>query len=674
MKITRISRLQNHGVYRDFTWHSDSSVLPDFGQYNLIYGWNGTGKTTLSRLFRDLEFCRPPKLGKVKLCIDGNSCTGEAFPKSSFHIRVFNRDFIQENVFPLEEGDMPPILVLGVESVEKQKEVKNLKDQLIQAEEDLRVAKNKEQDAKNNLDIFCRDRAKVIKDILRVNEQSRYNNYDKSKFKTDAVNIVETPGNTTHQLTDIDREKLLLQHHATSKPKVNEIIYDLPDFSNIMDNLSRLLAATVVSEVIEALKADVQLAAWVRKGLSLHQDRNTELCQFCEQPLPRSRVARLEKHFSDHYEQLMQHIDQEISQLNTISETSAKLQLPAKAELYDDLASEYCSKKVDLENALQSVQGFISVAVQVLKDKKSRLFEQISFQHEVPLVNTDVVDALNEVIRNHNQNCDCFKTRTEEARKQLANDMIMANLEEFVRCSDNVNSAKNDIKAKSREVSNLNHKIEKIEQEIVEHRRPAEELNEDLQKYLGHNELSLEIKETGYAMTRDGMPAKSLSEGETTAIALLYFLKSLEDKKFNRKNGVIVLDDPVSSLDANAIFLAFGFIRERTVDSCQLFILTHNFSLFQQVRNWFHYLNGKRQKKEEQCPAQFYMLESVLENGIKNSTIQQLDPLLKKYDSEYHYLFARVYKVSNERTSNDLQQSYILPNMAREALGNLAVV
>ena len=31
----------------------------------------------------------------------------------------------------------------------------------------------------------------------------------------------------------------------------------------------------------------------------------------------------------------------------------------------------------------------------------------------------------------------------------------------------------------------LGNKISELEQEIVEHRRPAEELNDDLQKYLG---------------------------------------------------------------------------------------------------------------------------------------------------------------------------------------------
>ena len=668
MKITRISRLQNHGVYRDFTW---PPVLPDFRQYNLIYGWNGTGKTTLSRLFRDLEFRRPPTLGKVKLRIDDNDYKGQEFPgmsKSSFQVRVFNKDFIQENIFPLEKRDIQPILVLGAGSVTKQKEVEELKKQLVEAEKELESAKSTENTAKDELDNFCRDRARFIKETLRVSGQSQYNNYDKSNFRAHAMSMIGAEDKTEYKLTETVRENLLSQHRETLKPKVDKIIYDFPNFSGIMENLSELLTATVVSEVVEVLKVDTQLANWTRQGLVLHRDRNSELCQFCEQPLPRDRIATLERHFSDQYEKFMQRIVQEINKLNGMSQKAANIILPDKARLYSNLTSEYETQKANLKSALRLAQDFIDIVVQKLEIKKNKAFEQVSFNLQAPEVSADIVEELNRVIERHNQDCNSFESQVKDARERLAKDMIAEYSEDFARYIKKEQDIITDKKKKDQEVNRLSAKIERLETEIVEHRQPAEELNKDLQNYLGHNELFLEVKKTGYAVTRDGMPAKSLSEGETTAIALLYFLKSLEDKKFNRKNGVIVLDDPVSSLDANALFLAFGFIRERTADSYQLFILTHNFSLFQQVRNWFHHLKGQKKQKEEKRPAQFYMLESLLKNGIKNSTIRQLDPLLKNYNSEYHYLFARVYKASNERASNDLEQSYILPNMARRML------
>ena len=68
MAITRISRLHDCGVFRDFTWPAD---LPTFGRYNLIYGWNGSGKTTISKPLRALETRTPPVNGEVTLSING---------------------------------------------------------------------------------------------------------------------------------------------------------------------------------------------------------------------------------------------------------------------------------------------------------------------------------------------------------------------------------------------------------------------------------------------------------------------------------------------------------------------------------------------------------------------------------------------------------------------------
>ena len=186
--------------------------------------------------------------------------------------------------------------------------------------------------------------------------------------------------------------------------------------------------------------------------------------------------------------------------------------------------------------------------------------------------------------------------------------MIVEDLAEYVDLIRALNEADAVVQAKTGTVQQLQDDISQLEREITNHRQPAEELNEDIHKYLGHSDLSLQIKETGYAVTRRGVPAESLSEGETTAIALLYFLKALRDRRFNHEEGIVVLDDPVSSLDANALFLAFGFIKERTKDVGQLFILTHNFSLFRQVRNWFGYI--ARQKRQRFVEALHALLHA----------------------------------------------------------------
>lgn len=73
-----------------------------------------------------------------------------------------------------------------------------------------------------------------------------------------------------------------------------------------------------------------------------------------------------------------------------------------------------------------------------------------------------------------------------------------------------------------------------MERAILEHRRPADELTEELCAYLGRDELRFEVKGNGYALTRNGQPVAHLSVGERTAIAFLYFLKSLRSCSFTK--------------------------------------------------------------------------------------------------------------------------------------------
>jgi wobble nucleotide-excising tRNase len=374
-------------------------------------------------------------------------------------------------------------------------------------------------------------------------------------------------------------------------------------------------------------------------------------------------LEALEAHFSAAYENFIEALDAKIRELEDEGKRAAELNMPNRAELYEDLANEYELAQEPVRKTAEEARQFLNTLIQKLRAKKGKPFDQLAEDVVVPVLDEGVVEKLNKIIEKHDKACDDFQGRVNEARDRLALDMIASDSEEFIRLRDILRQYNTNCEAGEKETCRLVDAIAHLEREIVEHRRPAEELNEDLRKYLGHGELSLEIKDTGYAITRNGVPAQSLCEGETSAIALLYFLKSLQDRRFDLKNGVVMLDDPVSSLDANALYLAFGFIRDRTKDAGQLFILTHNFTLFRQVRNWFHNLKGKAKKD-----ARFYMLDCVCQDGQRSSMIVPLDPLLERYESDYHYLFARIYREANADSATTLEESYVLPNIARRVL------
>src|SRR5690606_22778045 len=244
MALRRVSRLRNCGVFRDFSWPTE---LPDFGRYNLIYGWNGTGKTTLSRLFQNLELRKVPPRGEATVRIEGQDVAGSDFPQATLPIRVFNRDLVNESIFPKGGGDVPPIFVVGKESVENQKEADRLKQKRTEPDSEWNSARGRHQEAERAVDRYCQDRARVIKDTLRSSGQNPFNNYNKSDFQRRTAQMVTDDDAASPCLTDSEREALLVQHKGTPKAKLAEINYRLPDLQSLADTTSALLNKTVVS-------------------------------------------------------------------------------------------------------------------------------------------------------------------------------------------------------------------------------------------------------------------------------------------------------------------------------------------------------------------------------------------------------------------------------------------
>ncbi|MFH1021791.1 MAG: AAA family ATPase [Planctomycetota bacterium] len=663
MPLTRITRMRNCGVFRDFSWPSN---LSDFGKYNLIYGWNGSGKTTLSRLFRALENKAPLPTGEATVAIDGHEIGSSDFPQANLAVRVFNRDFVRESVFPTN-GDVAPIFIIGQQNVEKQKEVETLKTRLDASQGALATQRQEKSSAENERDRFCIDQAKGIKDTLRSSGRSAYNNYDKSNFARRAGDMAVAGDHASHRLDDDARNKMLVQHKATLKAKLQPIAYRFPDIQQHFNETFQLLSATVVSAAIAALKDNLPLASWVHQGLGLHRERKADKCLFCTQPFPKDRLAALEAHFSTEYEEFLGRVDQNLTAIQAAAEATVLL-LPNPAQVYDDLVTEYEAAKAAVESKLRVVKQSLDLLARALSEKKSRPFEAMRLDGAVAQPDPATIESVNAVITKHNQASDDFQGRIDSARQRLEADSVASNIDRFIELRDAVQTAEKAVETANKEVERIKGEITRLEREIVDHRQPAEELNQDLHSYLGHDELRLETKDAGYAINRRDVRADALSEGETTAIALLYFLKSLQDRRVDLSKTVVVLDDPVSSLDANALYSAFGFIRGRTQDAAQLIILTHNFTFFRQVRNWFHYLKGQKKRNIDQRPARFYMLDCIHKPDGRCASLRWLDHLLERFESEYHYLFSYVHAMATATTPPSLKESYALPNLSRRLL------
>ncbi|HBZ2317133.1 TPA: AAA family ATPase, partial [Klebsiella pneumoniae] len=125
--IKGILNISGLGVYENYT---QPAGMQEFGVKNLIYGWNYSGKTTLSRLFAQLESktSNPDLQGcSFTISTDGDRITQDNFTHSNLIIRVFNSDFIRDTL-NFSGQNFRPILLLGKDSEKAQEKLTHYED------------------------------------------------------------------------------------------------------------------------------------------------------------------------------------------------------------------------------------------------------------------------------------------------------------------------------------------------------------------------------------------------------------------------------------------------------------------------------------------------------------------------------------------------------------------
>ena len=660
-RIDRILTLDHPGPLRRFTWPTDPADLPNFRRYNLIYGLNGSGKTSISRVLRGVETGLMPGDCSVEIQVDGRRQSSDQSLVDTIPVRVFNAEFVTSSVISAGQDGVPPIFVFGEHSANLQSEVNRLQDTLSGLKTKRATTQHKQESADSELDSLCRREARGIKQMLSSAGSNPYNNYNKSHYRRIAERLCSSASPERQGLTDEERRSLMAQCLSVPKPTIEFLIDELPKLSDLVDTVSQLLRTSVVSKVIRELESDPSVASWVFAGLELHTAQDADLCLFCGQELPQGRVEQLEAHFSTAYRELIDTIDRLEERLRSEVARIDSVALPPREAFYDSIAdaaeAAMDSCRVELGRCRKTVQTLLSV----LGAKKDRMFESYGVEVNPETGLHPSIVVVDDLITRHNDTSADFDRATREARKQLEEDSVSETLASYRQLTRKSSAAVDFLQEIESEVSGLTKQIQVKEQSILEHRRPAAELNQELDLYLGHSEVQFAVKDTGYELSRNGGSAEFLSEGEKTAISLLYFLKSLESRDFDLSDGVVVLDDPVSSLDANALYAACGFVRDRTRSAGQLFVFTHNFAFFREMRRWMS-------SQTLSDDSSFYMLETTFHDGERCSRLRELDPLLRDYESDYHYVFSRIYWHVHSGDGSALEENYAMPNMARQLL------
>lgn len=683
MKIDRIERLRDCRIFRDFAWPQG---LKDFARLNLIYGWNGAGKTTLSTLLAGLEHGENRLGGECLLRVDGQTMDCTVPADRHPNLRVFNRDTVDRAVFEVPGTQLAPVYVIGEESVGTTLHIESLKSELEERRADDQDARNDIRKSEADLEDFYANHAREIRSLLATSEDGPYANYGKADLKA----MIDSFGRQApSRLSAEVRRAYLSQKDSRPKDRLAPLSQDysiLPDMTKAVDSL---LKRSVKSTVIQQLAEDEELSNWVRKGLTLHED-HPESCKFCGQDLPEGLIQRLAAHYNREFNEFQGQVEGWVQTIRNLYDQIEVLEPPAKEQLYDHLAVDYAKHRASFMEKREDLLTYLDKMEHALEAKRARPFEVMDWNviiapDAVPdsedgimkvlmkvllvgaanwgmYVGTDALKKLSADIEKHNRHTDNFEAEVAKARKALERDEAARLMPEYVNLETRIAIERQGIDGFKDEIAEVEAEIAELESKVRGQHSAAVALTADLASYLGRRELVFESKETGYTISRDGAPAMHLSEGERTAIAFLYFLRTLGDTSFDPARSTVVVDDPVSSLDSNSLYSAFGYMKEHLKDVAQVIVLTHDFTFFKLVKDWFHY-TGKRGRDDR-----YYMLQPAVVGERRSATLAELDPLLSEYESEYHYLFKRVCQEAAVPEGQALASSYQMPNIARRLL------
>ncbi|ABI75519.1 conserved hypothetical protein [Hyphomonas neptunium ATCC 15444] len=665
--LLKVNRIRNLGVFSDFSWDAG---LPAFERFNVVYGENGTGKTTLSRLFDCLKTGLHEDYPALEFKISSETGDFTHGAAAARKVRVFNADYVQLNIGQLD-GNLKPILVVGEEN-------KALSEALKQNERELATRKDLIAEAESRIAQHETARGKLFTSVAATISEATSGTLQRSYRKNNAEAAFKILGVSKEPTeTELTAHRATLRQEAMDRIEAEltkTMMFSGNDHSfdqaarAIESAASSLCGRTVISDAIARLQDSPEIAKWVEQGHALHKALGSQTCQFCEQDLPADRWRKLEAHFNNEDQALKSEIERTIDEIDQLKKFLQSTSLPDKFALYGDFRHQYDEAKETLTTEVMAASAALDQITAKLAEKLGARTASIPFDIRLDFGGlANAFSAVSALLDNHNKKTELF-TGAKDAAKKAIEAYYLIGIKAQVAIFDAkivdemaliTQNKDGDEGAGMAALATLEAAINEKKMQISSAHKAGEDLTKLLQTFLGRNELTFESSDLGYRVKRNGKDAKRLSEGERTAIAFIYFIVQLKDQDFDLAEGVVVIDDPVSSLDSSSVYQAFAFLKSAVRDAKQVFLLTHNFSFLRLVINWLQHDPAAKKKNK------MYML--VCRNGAtgRHSTMGPLDQALIDHPTEYHFLFKTLTNFNGDGTIADC---YHIPNVTRKVL------
>lgn len=652
----------------------------------ILYGRNGSGKSTIARAFKAISGVTGLGLSIASLCDEfGNVINLTDNEKKNIY--VFDQKFIDDNIKLEEEDGLNTIVMLGSQveidkaikeitsTVSSQKVALDEQKKMLDAYDDI----NNELSPKYYLD--------KMKKVLRGKDS--WAERDKQINGKNSINTSvndETYKKFIEFAPSRERDELLIEYHEKynklsglrsgnqlidrAVPKINNSY----DIKNIRDLLVRKIEKPKLNFRDKLLldilmKRDINFLYDIKKTFS---DEGVEYCPFCTKA-----VSQEEK------EEIILGIERVLTDF--VKEHQKKLQMCKLRKVDIDL-SPYSR----LEQEYQQCKGTI--------DRFNTEVERINAQLDKKIENPYSPIDINIIVFNiYHQNMVNSLTVLEAAR--VKHNKMVSDLSPIVHDLKIINDeiAYYDIIDLYKRYSTQDNNMSMLENSYsIGHDKYQKDLNElerlKAQKknvniavnvinhalsyiFFSNDRLKIEYTDDKYQLLVNGQHVKpcQISTGETNAIALCYFFSMIGENKsieqLYKDSYLIVVDDPITSFDSENKVGTLSYLKSQMLRFLQgnkhtkFLIMTHDLMSFSHLEKILKELREK---------LSWPSLGSSNFSFLSNSYLLE-NKELKKINSdyeEYSNLFKIVYSFAKATEDNP---SLGIGNIMRQLLEAFAI-
>ncbi|GED80613.1 hypothetical protein FC62_GL001054 [Amylolactobacillus amylotrophicus DSM 20534] len=424
---------------------------------------------------------------------------------------------------------------------------------------------------------------------------------------------------------------------------------------------------------------------WVRHGHE-HFKSTDGQCPYCQQALPDDFEEQISSIFDDQYQ----------SDLNAVKNFKTQYQhgLSTMIGILDSNALTSYSK-LDLTEYKDKLELLKSLANDNLIKINDKIKEPSS---TVTLTDTDsIIDEINGLITSSNQqiknNNEIVAGKTAKKKECTIKiwELIYATLkpqvdayhENMATFDAEINSFNEELTGIVAQGNKVKAKLAELNKQSINTTDAVDSMNA-LLRDSGFQGFSIRPKEgvtNVYEVVRhNGQVAENLSEGERNFISFLYFYQLVHGSQKDdgtREDKIVVIDDPVSSMDSGALFIVSALVRGM-VDICrnngslnrqnsisqdnyikQIFILTHNTYFHNEVtsnmtRYWDSVSFFLISKVDNNSHVKLYYREETDLQG--KSKAYNVDPV----QNGYHALWAELRDLSKLQNVSSVSVTHVI--------------